>query len=137
MPSSLDMPKAANTVDALLGTAAFVATTAPVRLRQMTTQGSPTANGTELATSGGYTAGTGAPSLTFAAASTSTGTAASSSAVTITNMPAATINAVEVWDSAGTPKRIAQGSITAKTTNSGDTLSYAVGAVQVGIVATP
>lgn len=134
MPSSLDAAKAANTVDALLATSAFVASTAPVRLRQMTTQGSATANGTELATSGGYTSGVGAPSLTFAAASTTTGQAASSSAVTISNMPATTINGVEVWDSAGTPKRIVQGSITAKTTNLGDTLSYAIGAVTVTVL---
>lgn len=129
MASSYDGTRGAQVMDAVLGTTALTATTAPVRLRQMTAQGSATANGTELATSGGYTSGAGAPSLTFAAASTTTGTAASNSAVTITSMPATTINAVEVWDSNATPKRQLQGSITAKTTNSGDTLSYASGAV--------
>jgi hypothetical protein len=44
-------------------------------------------------------------------------------------MPAATIVAVEVWDSAGTPVRLWQGSMTSKTTNSGDTLSFASGAI--------
>lgn len=134
MASSLDGTRAAQAVDAMLGTTTLVATTTPVRLRQMTTQGSATANGTELATSGGYTSGAGAPSLTFAAASTTTGQAASNSAVTITNMPATTINAVEVWDSNATPKRQAQGSITAKTTASGDTLSYASGAVTLTVL---
>ena len=129
MASSYDGTRGAQVMDAVNGTTTLTATTTPVRLRQMTAQGSATANGTELATSGGYTSGTGAPSLTFAAASTSTGQAASNSAVTITNMPATTINAVELWDSNGTPKRQMQGSITAKTTNAGDTLSYASGAV--------
>lgn len=129
MASTYDGTRGAQVMDAVNGTTTLVATTTPVRLRQMTAQGSATANGTELATSGGYTAGAGAPSLTFAAASTTTGTAASNSAVTITNMPATTIVAVELWDSNATPKRQLQGSITSKTTNAGDTLSYASGAV--------
>ena len=134
MASSLDGTRAAQVVDAILATTTLTASTSGVHLRQMTTQGSATANGTELATSGGYTQGTGAPTLTFAAASTTTGQAASNSAVTITNMPATTINAVEVWDSNATPKRQAQGSITPKTTASGDTLSYASGAVTLTVL---
>lgn len=117
---------AANLVDGSLGTAAFVASTAPIRCRLMTANGSATAAGTELATSGGYTSGTGAPSVTFAAASTTTGTAASNSAVTVTNMPATTVVGVELWDSAGTPLRKWWGALTAsKTTNAGDTFSIA------------
>lgn len=134
MASSLDAARAANLVDGVLGTAAFAAATTPVRLRQDTAQGSATAAATELATSGGYTSGVGAPSLTFAAASTTTGQAVSNSAVTITSMPATTINGVEVWDSNATPKRVAQGSITPKTTASGDTLSYASGAVTLTVL---
>ena len=98
----------------------------------MTAVGSPSANGTELTTGGGYTSGTGAPTIPFGAATTaSPSVAQNSSAVTITNMPAATINGVEIWNSNGTPSRQELGNLTAaKTTASGDTLSYAVGAVQ-------
>jgi len=99
--------------------------TGPIKCRLITTVGSSTANGTELATSGGYTSGVGAPSLTFAAASA--GTKASNSAVTVTNMPATSLNGVELWDSAGTPLRKWLGGITGapKTTNSGDTFTIA------------
>lgn len=115
-------------IDASLATTALTASTAPIKCRLMTANGSATAAGTELATSGGYTSGTGAPSVTFAAAAT--GSAASNVAVTVTNMPATTINGVELWDSAGTPLRKWWGALTAsKTTNSGDTFSIASGSL--------
>lgn len=99
--------------------------TGPMHCRLITSAGSATVNGTELATSGGYTAGTGAPTFTTAAASG--GSEASSSAVTVTNMPAGTIPAIEVWDS--TPARKQFGNLASpKTTNSGDTFSIAAGA---------
>lgn len=125
---ALDQTHANNIIDASLGTASFVATTAPIRSRYMTANGSATANGTELTTSGGYTSGTGAPSLTFAAASAAS--AASNSAVTTTNMPATTVVGVELWDSAGTPKRKWWGALTAsKTTNAGDTFTIPSGSL--------
>lgn len=121
-----------NIIDASVATATFTASVAPIRCRLMTANGSATAAGTELATSGGYTAGTGAPSVTFAAASA--GSAASNSAVTITNMPATTIVGVELWDSAGTPLRKWWGALTAsKTTNPGDTFSIASGSLTVAL----
>jgi hypothetical protein len=127
---ALDTTHANNIVDASLGTAAFTATTAPIKCRLMTANGSAGANGTELATSGGYTAGTGAPSVTFASASAAA--AASNAAVTVTNMPATTVVGVELWDSAGTPKRKWWGALTAsKTTNSGDTFTIASGSLTV------
>lgn len=125
---ALDQTHSNNIADASLGTAAFVATTTPIHVRQMTANGTNTTNGTELATSGGYTAGTGAPTVTFAAASG--GSAASNAAVTITNMPATTIVGVEFWDSNATPKRKWWGALSAsKTTNAGDTLTYASGSL--------
>lgn len=137
MAAGLDLAHAANLVDGSLGTAAFVATTAPIRCRLMTANGSGTANGTELATSGGYTSGTGAPTVTFASANTSTATAASNAAVNVTNMPATTIVGVELWDSAGTPKRKWWGSLSAsKTTNSGDTFSIASGSLTAALQTT-
>ena len=112
------------------GQATLTAVVTPVHCRLMTANGSATANGTELATSGGYTSGTGAPTLTFAAAAA--GSAANNSAVTVTNMPAATIVGVELWDSSGTPRRLWWGALTAsKTTNSGDTFSIASAALTI------
>lgn len=129
MPA-LNAPHAANLVDGSLATAAFVASTAPIRCRYMTANGSSTAAGTELATSAGYTAGTGAPSVTFAAASTTTGQAVSNSAVSTTNMPATIVVGVELWDSAGTPVRKWWGPLSAnKTTVLGDTFTIASGSL--------
>lgn len=130
--TNLDATHANNIMDASLGTAAFVATTTPVRCRLMTANGNANSNGTELVTSGGYTSGTGAPSLTFNAASAEA--TASASAVTVTNMPATTINGVELWDSAGSPKRKWWGSLASpKTTNSGDTFSISIGAMALAL----
>jgi len=130
--AALNQAHANNLIDGSLATAAFTASTAPIRCRLMTANGTATAAGTELATSGGYTSGTGAPSVTFAAAAS--GSAASNSAVTVTNMPATTIVGVELWDSAGTPIRKWFGALTAsKTTNSGDTFSIASGSLTAAL----
>ena len=129
---ALDQTHANNVLDASLGTTTITATSTPIRCRLMTANGSTSSNGTELTTSGGYTSGTGAPSLTFASAATSS--AASNSAVTVTNMPAATIVGVELWDSNGTPKRKWWGALAAsKTTNSGDTFTIASGSLTVAL----
>lgn len=121
-----------NIIDASLATASFTASTGSIKCRLMTANGSATSAGTELATSGGYTSGTGAPAVTFASASG--GSAASNSAVTVTNMPATTIVGVELWDSAGTPLRKWWGALTAsKTTNSGDTFSIASGSLTAAL----
>jgi hypothetical protein len=105
--------------------------TGPMHCRLITTVGSATASGTELGTGGNYTSGTGAPTFTTAAAAT--GSTASNSAISITNMPATTLNGVEVWDSA--PARKWFGSITGapKVINSGDTFSIASASLTAGI----
>lgn len=132
--ANVSLAHAANIVDASLATTTFVASTAPIHVRYMTANGSGTANGTELATSGGYTSGTGAPTVTFASASTTTGLAASNAAVTTTNMPATTVTGIELWDSAGTPIRKWYGALAAsKTTASGDTFQIASAALTVAI----
>jgi hypothetical protein len=128
---AMDQATCKRVMDHVHGSATMTVT-APLRLRQMTANGSATANGTELATAGGYTAGTGAPTITYGAATTATPSVSSNSAaVTITNMPAATVVGIEVWESnATTPYRIEQAALTtSKTTALGDTLSYAIGAV--------
>lgn len=128
----LDQTFAKQIQDHIHGNTALTQPTAPYRLRQMTAAGTASANGTELTTGGGYTSGVGAPTIAWGAATTASPSVASNSAaVTITNMPAATIPAVEVWNSNGTPARQELGNLTSsKTTASGDTLSYAIGAVQ-------
>lgn len=102
---------------------------ASLRVRLMTTVGSVTANGTELATAGGYTSGVGAPLMPFGASTAATPSVASNSGiVSVTNMPVATINGVEIWDAV--PQRLELGNLAvARTTASGDTLSFAAAAV--------
>lgn len=125
---ALDQTRANQLLEAIHAVTALTASTSPTRVRLMTTVGSATANGTELATSGGYTSGAGAPSVTWAAAAT--GSEATNAIVSVTNMPATTINGIEIWDSNGTPKRQELGSLTTpRTTSAGDTLSFASGAI--------
>lgn len=76
--------------------------TGPLHMRLMTANGSDTAAGTELATSGGYTAGGSA--LAFAAAAT--GSKATNAGVSWTNMPSTTLTGMEEWDTSATPLRI-------------------------------
>lgn len=125
---ALDQTRANQILEAIHAVTTLTASTSPTRVRLMTTVGSATANGTELATSGGYTSGAGAPSVTWAAAAT--GSEATNAIVSVTNMPATTINGIEIWDSNATPKRQELGNLTtARTTASGDTLSFASGAI--------
>lgn len=117
---ALDRLRARQVLDAVHGVAALVATTTPLRCRLMTTAGSADTPGTELASGGGYTAGAGAPAVTFSAADAS---ASSTASVTVTNMPATTVRGVETWDSSATPRRQEFGTITDKTLAAGDSLT--------------
>lgn len=83
------------------GTGTTVTITGPIKMRLMTVNGSDTAAGTELSTSGGYTAGGAAVGMGTAA----TGAVASNAAVSWTNMPSTTLTGMEQWTSDGTPKR--------------------------------
>lgn len=132
--AGLDQAHANAILDASMdeATASVRLSTAPIKCRLMTANGSATSNGTELSSSGGYTAGTGAPTTSWANAAS--GSKASDAAVTVTNMPAATIVGVELWDSAGTPLRKWWGALSAnKTTNSGDTFSIASGSLTASL----
>lgn len=98
--------------------------TTPIKCRLMTANGTDASAGTELGTSGGYTAG--GATATFGTASA--GSITTTADITWTNMPAATIVGVELWDSAGTPVRIAYGALSAnKTTTAGDTFTITTG----------
>ena len=121
-----------NVLDATLGTAAFVATTTPMHTRYMTSNGTATAAGTELATGGGYTAVTGFSPTTFAAGAA--GSAASNVVISTTNMPSTTLVGIELWDSTATPARKWYGPLTAsKVVNAGDTFSIASGSLTVAL----
>jgi hypothetical protein len=104
-------------LDASLGTTALAATTAPIKCRLMTANGSGTVAGTEVA-GGTYTPQTATFGAAAALLATCTGT------LTFTLMPACTVVGVELWDSAATALRKWWGALAAsKTVNSGDTFS--------------
>jgi len=106
--------------------------TPPYKLRLMSTAGSNTSNGTELTTTGGYTAGGSTLGTTFCAAP-SGGTQSNSNLVSWSATGTwATVNGIEIWDSAGTPLRWLQGSITAITgVVNGDTVQFAIGSITI------
>jgi len=115
----------------LHGGSAPTAPTAPLKLRLMTATGSNTSNGTE-ASGNGYTTGgntLGSPAF----GSNASGISTNSNSVTFTasggNLGGAAIVGIEIWDSAGTPKRIVQGSITSVTVATGNTLSFAAASI--------
>jgi hypothetical protein len=115
-------------LDALLrgGAVTGLGTTTTIKAKLMTANGTDSANGTELGTSGGYTAG--GATITFGSAAAS-GSISNTVACTWTNMPVATITGLELW-STGTPARLWYGPLAAsKTTASGDTFEFAIGAV--------
>ncbi|MFB9187288.1 hypothetical protein ACFFX1_54965 [Dactylosporangium sucinum] len=96
----------------------------------MSANGSASSNGTQV-TGGSY-----APqSLTAALpASGTNGAIATTGVVSHTGMPAGTVNGVEEWDSAGSPRRQWWGALTTpKTLGAGDTLSFAAGAITANI----
>jgi len=112
-----------------LGTA-YTTPTTPIKLALSTATTSDTSAGTEVS-GGSYVR----QSITFGTASAANPSVISNSAaVNFTSMPAATVTDVNVYDSAGTPVREAWGALTAsKTTSSGDTLSFAIGALTISL----
>lgn len=129
----LDQAEASRLVQAMLGKVAYVAPTTPMKNRLMTTNGSASSNGTEVVNSGGSTYASQDASAATPAGATN-GVIANNSAITYTNMPDTTANpvkGVELWDSAGSPRRACYGPLTAnKTTALGDSLTFAAGALQ-------
>lgn len=119
-----------NLVNGWLGIAAYTAATAPMKLALSTAATSSTSPGTEV-TGGSYTRQT----IAFAAPAAATpSTTSNSGAVSFASMPATTVTDINIYDSSGTPVRRAFGALTAaKTTNSGDTLSFAIGAITAQI----
>lgn len=113
-------------LDALVGTTPYTVTT-PIKLALVTANGSDSAAGTEV-TGGSYARQT----ITFGAASS--GSISNGSAVTFTGMPACTVVGIEIYDSAGSPKRLAYGPLTAsRTVSAGDSVEFATSAVTLSL----
>jgi len=111
-------------LDALVGTSTYSVTGA-IKLRLMTANGSDASAGTEV-TGGSYAAQT----ITFGAASS--GAIENSGAISFTGMPAATVVGIEIYDSAGSPKRLLYGALTtSRTVTAGDTVQFASGAIDI------
>jgi len=109
-------------LDALVGTAAYSAAT-PIKLALVTAGGSDSAAGTEVS-GGSYARQT----IAFSAASS--GSISNSGTITFTDMPTCTVTGIELWDSAGTPVRLAYGDLSAsKALVSGDTLQFSASAI--------
>jgi hypothetical protein len=117
-------------LDSSVGGTAYTLATTPIKMRLIVTGGtasSATVAGTE-ASGGSYSSQT----ITFAAASA--GSKASNAVVTYAGMPICTVHSIELWDSASTPIRRWWGNLNAdKTLGSGDTLSFASGAVTIAL----
>jgi hypothetical protein len=109
------------------GTTAPRTLTGPIMMRLMSAIGTDNTNGTPISGSHGSTGVSVGAWTNTAATKTDTNTAG----VNYTSMPAASTDSVELWSSDGTPLRTEFGAITggAKTTASGDTLSFAAGAI--------
>lgn len=113
-------------LDALVGTSSYSVTT-PIKLALMTANGSDSAAGTEV-TGGSYTRQT----IAFDAASS--GSIDNNAAISFTGMPACTVVGIEIYDSAGSAKRLAYGPLTAsRTVTSGDTVQFASGAITLSL----
>jgi len=113
-------------LDALVGTASYTMTS-PCKLALMTANGSDSAPGTEV-TGGSYSRQT----IAFDAASS--GSISNNAVINFTGMPAATVVGIEIYDNAGTPKRLAYGALTAnKTTASGDTIQFGIGNITLSL----
>lgn len=118
MANNLVIAEANRLLNASLGSAAYVAPTGPMKLALTTTTGTNAAAGTEVA-GGSYARQTIAFALSTAASASNSGI------VTFTALPACTITAVEIYDSAG--RRAWTGPLSAtRTVLAGDSLSFAV-----------
>jgi hypothetical protein len=129
---AIDQTRANEVLTWMHGGASPTALNATSRLRIYTAVGNATTEGTQVATGGGYTGGSTSSSgvaVTWAAAAS--GSQATNAVAQVTNYPRSeTVVAIEIWDGAASPKRVEFGSLTtSRAMASGDTLSFASGAV--------
>lgn len=113
-------------LDALVGTSTYGITGA-TKLRLMTANGDDASAGTEV-TGGSYVAQT----IAFDAAAS--GSISNNASISFTGMPAVTVVGIEIYDSAGSPKRLAYGALTSsRTVTSGDTVQFASDAITLSL----
>ena len=111
-------------LDALVGTSTYSITGA-TKLRLMTANGDDASAGTEV-TGGSYT------SQTIAFDAAASGAIENNASISFTGMPACTVVGIEIYDSAGSPKRLLYGALTtSRTVTSGDTVQFASGAIDI------
>lgn len=118
-------------LDASMGVATYTFVTGAPQLRLATVVGTDSAAGT-LVTGGSYAH----QSCAFSAATAATRNILNSGTVSFTGMPATTVNAVEGYANDTTTRKFygllgTVGTPAPKTTASGDTLSFAPGAIVV------
>ena len=113
-------------LDALVGATPFSVTT-PIKLALVTVNGDDASAGTEV-TGGSYARQT----ITFTAAAS--GQIENDTAISFTGMPAVTVVGIEMYDSAGSPKRLAYGALTvSRAVTAGDTVQFASGAITLSL----
>lgn len=113
-------------LDALVGTSSYSVTT-PIKLALVTANGNDASAGTEV-TGGSYVR------QTIAFTTASGGSIANSASISFTGMPAVTVVGIEIYDSAGSPKRLAYGALTtSRTVTAGDTVQFASGAITLSL----
>jgi len=124
--AALDRTFARAVIDATVATTALTAVTSPIKCRLYTTSGTANAAGTEVS-GGSYVSQT----VTFTASTNADPPVAVSSVLaSFPSMPACTVVAVGLFDSAGTPRRLWFGDLAAsKVLNSGDTFQIASGSL--------
>jgi hypothetical protein len=127
---ALDATRANEILTWMHGGAAPTVLSGGTKLAINTAVGSASAAGTEVATGGGYTAGTGGR-ITLSWAAASAQSQATNAVASVTNYPRAeTVTSVDIFEAGGSFRRMEWGSLTAsKTMAAGDTLSFASGAI--------
>ena len=113
-------------LDALVGTTSYTVT-GPIKLALVTANGNDATAGTEV-TGGSYARQT----IAFGAAAS--GSISNNASISFAGMPAATVVGIEIYDSAGTPKRLAYGALTtSRVVTAGDTVQFASSAITLSL----
>ena len=113
-------------LDALVGATPFSVTT-PIKLALVTVNGNDASAGTEV-TGGSYARQT----ITFGAAAS--GSITNSGTISFTGMPSCTVVGIELYDSAGSPKRLAYGALTvSRAVTAGDTVQFSASSVTLSL----
>lgn len=125
-------PSATATFTPASGGGSAMVITPPYKLRLMSAAGTNVTPGTELTTFGGYTAGGASLGSSFCATAASGQMSNSNQVSWSATNTWSTVNAIEIWDNAGTPLRWLQGSITAITgVVNGDTVQFAISSITI------